>query len=262
MATKRTAPIQTLANADEDGNAMKLTTEKGRSTGFLTARMHIDAAARHAVVGIMATGEFFGGEAGKAGAGDHVEALTDAIAKVAAGDLSVASRTMTAQALSLDALFTQLVRRASLNLGSFPDAADRYMRLAFKAQAQSRSTFEALIGLHQPREQVVRHVHVTRAAKPSSPTSFIITRRGAEMPETTNKPVQPEPSVLAEAPRCHARTRSGAACRSPAVRGKKRCRMHGGAAGSGAPKGNSNAMRHGARSAAFLAMVKALRNGV
>jgi hypothetical protein len=47
-------------------------------------------------------------------------------------------------------------------------------------------------------------------------------------------------------PRCGAKTRSGSACRSPAVRGKKRCRMHGGAAGSGAPEGNQNALKHGA----------------
>jgi uncharacterized protein YjcR len=47
-------------------------------------------------------------------------------------------------------------------------------------------------------------------------------------------------------PRCGARTRSGAPCRSPAVAGKKRCRMHGGAKGSGAPRGNTNALTHGA----------------
>ncbi|WP_283814613.1 HGGxSTG domain-containing protein [Bradyrhizobium australiense] len=46
-------------------------------------------------------------------------------------------------------------------------------------------------------------------------------------------------------PRCGARIRSGGACRSPAVRGKKHCRMHGGAPGSGAPKGNQNACKHG-----------------
>jgi len=39
--------------------------------------------------------------------------------------------------------------------------------------------------------------------------------------------------------------RSGGACRSPAVRGKKRCRMHGGAPGSGAPRENRNARKHG-----------------
>jgi uncharacterized protein YjcR len=45
--------------------------------------------------------------------------------------------------------------------------------------------------------------------------------------------------------RCGARTRSGGACRSPAVSGKRRCRMHGGAQGSGAPKANQNARKHG-----------------
>ena len=29
------------------------------------------------------------------------------------------------------------------------------------------------------------------------------------------------------------------------VNGKRRCRMHGGAEGSGAPKGNKNALKHG-----------------
>jgi hypothetical protein len=32
---------------------------------------------------------------------------------------------------------------------------------------------------------------------------------------------------------------------SPAVHGKKRCRMHGGAVGSGAPRGNQNALKRG-----------------
>ena len=45
--------------------------------------------------------------------------------------------------------------------------------------------------------------------------------------------------------RCGARTRSGGSCRSPAIGGKKRCRMHGGAPGSGAPLENKNALKHG-----------------
>jgi hypothetical protein len=45
--------------------------------------------------------------------------------------------------------------------------------------------------------------------------------------------------------RCGAKTRSGGSCRSPAVRGKKRCRMHGGTQGSGAPAANQNARKHG-----------------
>jgi hypothetical protein len=45
--------------------------------------------------------------------------------------------------------------------------------------------------------------------------------------------------------RCGAKTRSSKPCQSPAVQGKKRCRMHGGAPGSGAPLGNKNAVKHG-----------------
>jgi hypothetical protein len=46
-------------------------------------------------------------------------------------------------------------------------------------------------------------------------------------------------------PRCGAKTRAGGACRSPASRGKKRCRKHGGGPGSGAPRANRNARKHG-----------------
>ncbi|MGA7867963.1 MAG: HGGxSTG domain-containing protein [Stellaceae bacterium] len=55
------------------------------------------------------------------------------------------------------------------------------------------------------------------------------------------------------ASRCGARTRSGRPCQSPPVHGKRRCRMHGGATGSGAPIGNINALRHGRYSAEAIA---------
>ena len=51
--------------------------------------------------------------------------------------------------------------------------------------------------------------------------------------------------AMQTSPRCGARTRNGETCRAPALRGKARCRMHGGAWGSGAPLGNSNAVKHG-----------------
>jgi len=51
--------------------------------------------------------------------------------------------------------------------------------------------------------------------------------------------------AMLASPRCGAKTRCGDACRSPAVRGRKRCRMHGGAQGSGAPRANQNARKHG-----------------
>jgi hypothetical protein len=46
--------------------------------------------------------------------------------------------------------------------------------------------------------------------------------------------------------RCGALTRSGKECENPAVKGKIRCRMHGGGAGSGGRIGNTNALKDGA----------------
>jgi len=50
---------------------------------------------------------------------------------------------------------------------------------------------------------------------------------------------------MMQSARCGAKTRAGTPCLAPATRGRARCRMHGGAAGSGAPKGNRNALKHG-----------------
>lgn len=54
---------------------------------------------------------------------------------------------------------------STISLVHYPDAADRYMRLALKAQAACRSTLEALARLHQPREQTVKHVHVNEGGQ-------------------------------------------------------------------------------------------------
>ncbi|MBB4425368.1 glucans biosynthesis protein [Bradyrhizobium sp. CIR48] len=65
--------------------------------------------------------------------------------------------------------------------------------------------------------------------------------------------------AMAASPRCGADTRGGFACRAPAMRGKLRCRMHGGAPGSGAPWGNRNAHKHGAFTQERIAERRAIR---
>jgi uncharacterized protein YjcR len=64
---------------------------------------------------------------------------------------------------------------------------------------------------------------------------------------------------MLDSPRCGARTRAGTPCRSPAVKGKRRCRMHGGAKGSAAPKGNQNALKHGTYTKAAFVQREELR---
>ena len=58
--------------------------------------------------------------------------------------------------------------------------------------------------------------------------------------------------------RCGARTRSGRPCGNHPVRRRRRCRLHGGAKGSGAPRGNRNALKHGRTTAAAVAERRAI----
>lgn len=67
-----------------------------------------------------------------------------------------------------------------------------------------------------------------------------------------------QPERLAMAPRCLVRTRMWTECQSPAVRGRSRCRMHGGT-NPGAPSGNRNAWKHGGRSGEAEGAARMLR---
>ncbi|MFO1097822.1 MAG: HGGxSTG domain-containing protein [Xanthobacteraceae bacterium] len=79
----------------------------------------------------------------------------------------------------------------------------------------------------------------------------------------TDDPKHPsaEPHSLHQARRCGARTRSGQPCRSPAVHGRPRCRMHGCAPGAGGPEGERNGnYRHGLCTNETRARLRAMRD--
>jgi hypothetical protein len=63
----------------------------------------------------------------------------------------------------------------------------------------------------------------------------------------TTSCTEPKRYAFDNVPRCGARSKRnhGNPCRSPAVRGKQRCRMHGGSKGSGGQLCNTNALQHG-----------------
>ncbi len=70
-----------------------------------------------------------------------------------------------------------------------------------------------------------------------------------------------EPPSLRQARRCGARTRSGAPCRSPAVRGRPRCGMHGCGRGAGGLTGERNGNhRHGRNTKEGQATAKSARS--
>jgi hypothetical protein len=72
--------------------------------------------------------------------------------QVRSGDLSVPEAILTAQAVALDVIFTEMARRAALNMGEHLQATDTYMRLAMRAQGQCRATLQTLGELKNPRQ--------------------------------------------------------------------------------------------------------------
>ena len=78
------------------------------------------------------------------------------------------------------------------------------------------------------------------------------------MEKVTDNPIDGPQPLLTNAPLCLARTRAGTPCRCPAMKGKARCRIHGGAKGTGAPKGERIGMwRHGGDTQEAVALWKA-----
>ena len=66
------------------------------------------------------------------------------------GDLSEAERMLNGQAVALNAIFNELARRAANNMGTYLGTTESYLRLALKAQVQSRATVEALAEMKNP----------------------------------------------------------------------------------------------------------------
>lgn len=129
------------------------------------ARKLLQPAFKNAVAASAYTSKMLGNDIELPGVADYALHVQNVGKKAVEGDLAMASRMLAAQALTLDSMFAELARRAALNMGDYINAAERYGRLALKAQSNCRATLEALAKLHQPREQTVRHVHVNEGGQ-------------------------------------------------------------------------------------------------
>ncbi len=113
------------------------------------------------VANAMATARLFTkGSFGELSVTGLYQSMDDTVKAAKNGDLSAQRAMLAGQSIALNSIFTELSRRAAANMGEYIEATERYMRLALKAQAQSRATVEALERLTGGREQTVRHVHV------------------------------------------------------------------------------------------------------
>ena len=76
------------------------------------------------------------------------------------GDLGSAVTMLAAQAVALNAMFGELARVGQANMFKTVDYADRYLRLAFKAQSQCRATLETLAAIKNPPVMFARQANI------------------------------------------------------------------------------------------------------
>jgi hypothetical protein len=162
MTTRKSKAKPPAAAANNALNAPKRNDE----TEFqATARAVIAPGFRHGQAAAQLYSAQFKGTDFGPGMADYSDAIMQAANMAEKGDLSFASRTLAAHAMTLDTIFTEMARRMALNMGEYLGATETYARIVLKAQAGSRAAFEELAKLHQPREQTVRHVHVNEGGQ-------------------------------------------------------------------------------------------------
>ena len=110
------------------------------------------------------------------------------------GDLAHLERLLSAQVLALNSVFAGLAHRAKTNSsGGYLGAADTYMRLALRAQAQCRQTAQTLFEMKNPHPVAfVRQANIANGPQQvnfgPSPGNVTSTRKGARAEENESAP--------------------------------------------------------------------------
>jgi hypothetical protein len=82
---------------------------------------------------------------------EAVAVMREKAGAVTAGNLAGLEETLTAQAVALDAIFNEMARRAAANMRDYVNAAEIFLRLGLKAQAQCRATLQTLFEMKNPQ---------------------------------------------------------------------------------------------------------------
>jgi len=173
------------AAATDEGQTLRIAAEPGKSQ----ARMFADLVTKGiATNGITAT-TYTGGQLGAVPISEMVQSLQEAGEVVNRGDLSNAERILNAQALTLNAIFAELARRAAVNMGEHLGAMETYMRLALKAQSQSRATFETLAAIKNPPIVYARQMNVANG--PQQVNNSVANPGDAPLPHTKKSEIRP-----------------------------------------------------------------------
>lgn len=184
-----------MGEAKPDGT-LQVTAKPGVSKERQLADVALDPIAGSAAVATT----FSKGLFGATDIGAAYEALHDRAKAIRGNKLGSLEDMLTAQAAALNAIFLELTRRSGANLGEYIQAAETYMRLALKAQAQCRATLETLATIKNPPVVYARQANIaagpqqvnngvaSRANEPASPPNELLeTERGKRVDSGTSR---------------------------------------------------------------------------
>ena len=129
-------------------NTLQLPQKAGRPRALVLAEAAMDGVSANAVTAVNFSRGTFGGDVGVT---ELVAELRRQTSRVQANDLTQFDAMLFGQATALASIFHECARRSAMNMGTQPDAMERYMRLALKAQSQCRTTLETLAEIKNPR---------------------------------------------------------------------------------------------------------------
>lgn len=162
--------------------------------------------------GALIAASFSKGTYGESDLVSMIEALHDRGRAVNSNKLGSVEDMLTGQAAALNAIFVELARRSGANLGEYMQAAETYMRLALKAQAQCRATLETLATIKNPPVVYARQANIANgpqqvnnaaAAPPASnqaspPNELLETEHGKRLePGTAGATIGSDPALEA-----------------------------------------------------------------
>ena len=127
---------------------------------------------------------------------EAVEVMKEKSEKIIAGDLSELESTLTAQVVSLNAIYNTLALRSASSMGNSLKCTEIYMRLALKSQAQCARTVEVLAAMKNPpivfaKQANIAHGHqqVNNGVQPATHAGKTINSSNELLNEADNAPL-------------------------------------------------------------------------
>lgn len=144
MTTIQTTAKKKIEPKENDSKTLLLKQEKDKSKNRQFAEISLSAT----VLNALTTQNYSQRIMGEIDITEAVSVMREKVSKVNAGDLTELEATLTAQTVSLDAIFNELAKRA---IGSDTmSKLEIYLRLSLKAQSQCARSIEVLAAIKNP----------------------------------------------------------------------------------------------------------------